>query len=90
MNRNMRKVDTIKLLKRTDGFSGADIEAVVKEAMEEAFITDESELDTDMLLKIIENTRSISETLQEKIKTMKKALSKFHMKPVSSNDSRQP
>ncbi|MEA1969770.1 MAG: AAA family ATPase [Thermodesulfobacteriota bacterium] len=85
-NRNIRNVDTIKLLKATEGYSGGDIEAVVKEAMEDAFIAGEIELNTDILLKIIKNTRSISETLQEKIETMKKSLSKFDMKPASAKN----
>lgn len=88
-HRHARNVDTIKLLKATEGFSGADIEAVIKEAMEEAFIAGEKILDTDMVLKIVENTRSISETLKEKIEKMKRALNKFDMKPASGSDTGQ-
>lgn len=33
-----RDIDTIKLLKETEGFNGADIEVVVKESIENSFI----------------------------------------------------
>ena len=82
-NKLSKAVDTIKLLKQTEGYSGADIEAVVRESVEYAFIN-EAELDTSILLNIINETRSISETLKDKIQKMKKELEKFDMKTASS------
>ncbi len=40
-------------------------------------------MDTSILLKTVKNTRSLSETLKEKIDQMKKSLQKFDMKPAS-------
>ncbi|MGD9732514.1 MAG: AAA family ATPase [Desulfamplus sp.] len=78
-----KRVDTIKLLKDSEGFSGADIEAVVKESIEKSFISDEIELDTSILIQTIKNTRSLSETLKTKIEQMKKALEQYDMKSAS-------
>lgn len=78
-----KKTDSIKLLKESEGFSGADIEAVVKEAIEKAFINDEASVDTALLVDIIKDTKSVSETLKEKIDEMKNALKSFDMKPAS-------
>ncbi|MEZ4525521.1 MAG: AAA family ATPase [Desulfobacterales bacterium] len=85
-----KAVNTIRLLKKTEGFSGADIEAVVKEAIERAFIDNEKEVDTDLLLQTIENTKSLSVTLKDKIADMKKALEKFDMKSASREQSEKP
>ncbi|MBF0228232.1 MAG: AAA family ATPase [Desulfamplus sp.] len=79
-----KRIDTIKLLKDSEGFSGADIEAVVKESIEKAFVSDEIELDTSILLQTIKNTRSLSETLKVKIEKMKKALEQYDMKSASA------
>jgi len=65
-------IDTIKLLKVTHGFSGADIEAVVKETIETAFISDDKTITTEKLLTTIKNTKSISVTLKDKIEALKK------------------
>jgi SpoVK/Ycf46/Vps4 family AAA+-type ATPase len=80
MNKN---IDTIKLLKSTAGYSGADIESVVKEAIEEAFCDGKREVDTNHMLEIIKKTKSISKTLKEKIDELKKVLEKYDMKPAS-------
>lgn len=79
-----KRVDTIKLLKDSEGFSGADIEAVVKESIEKSFISDQIELDTSILIQTIKNTRSLSETLKTKIEQMKKALEQYDMKSASA------
>lgn len=80
MNKN---IDTIKLLKSTAGYSGADIESVVKEAIEEAFCDGKREVNTNHVLEIINKTKSISKTLKEKIDELKKVLEKYDMKPAS-------
>jgi SpoVK/Ycf46/Vps4 family AAA+-type ATPase len=71
------QVDVLKLLKDTDGYSGADIEAVVKETVEAAFISDDKSVATEKLKKTIEKTKSISVTMKDKIETLKKIYEKF-------------
>jgi len=81
--KNNKDIDTIKLLKSTDGFSGADIESVVKETIENAFIESKKEIKTEDIINSIIQTKSISVTLKEKIDEMKKNLEKFDMKPAT-------
>jgi AAA+ superfamily predicted ATPase len=76
-------IDTIKLLKETDGFSGADIEAVVKETIEAAFVSDDKAVTTEKLLEAIRETKSISVTLKDKIAKLKETFEKFDFKAAN-------
>lgn len=76
-------IDTIKLLKETDGFSGADIEAVVKETIEAAFISDDKRVTTEKILNTIKTTKSISVTLKDKIDALKKTFERFDFKAAN-------
>ncbi|GHV65175.1 hypothetical protein AGMMS49587_18990 [Spirochaetia bacterium] len=78
------EVDVIQLLKDTDGYSGADIEAVVKETVEAAFISADRTVTTEKLLKTIKVAKSISETLKEKIDDLKKKYEKYDFKNANT------
>ncbi|MGP1440609.1 MAG: hypothetical protein ACTTJ3_07725 [Treponema sp.] len=79
------KIDVLKLLKKTKGFSGTDIENVVKEAVENAFCSSDENrtVTTDKLLEVISHTKSISETLKDKIDELKKQYEKFNFKKAN-------
>jgi len=77
-----RDIDIIKLLPLTKGYSGADIESVIIEAIEDCFVNDET-LSTEKLVSVIENTKSISVTLKEKIDELKESLKKYDMRNAS-------
>ena len=57
---------------KTDGYSGADIEGVVKEGIENAFINGKSEVSTQDILKAIESTHSLKEIMGDSIIKMEK------------------
>jgi len=76
-------IDTIKLLKETEGFSGADIEAVVKETIEAAFISHDKTLTTEKILNTVKETKSISVTLKEQIDALKKVFEKHDFKAAN-------
>ncbi|GMO37535.1 MAG: AAA family ATPase [Termitinemataceae bacterium] len=78
------EVDVIQLLKDTDGYSGADIEAVVKETVEAAFISTDRTVTTEKLLKTIKVAKSISETLKDKIDELKKKYEKYDFKNANT------
>ena len=63
-------------------FSGADIESIVKTAIETAFWEDR-ELEQTDLLKAIEKTIPIARTLKDKITNLKKNLEKYQISPAS-------
>jgi AAA+ superfamily predicted ATPase len=79
------QVDVIKLLKDTEGYSGADIESLVKDTVEAAFISEDKVVTTEKLKKAIETTKSISITLKDKIENLKKTYEKFDFQ--KANDS---
>lgn len=83
-------INTIALIQPTDGFNGADIEAVVNDTIEQAFIEGRDEITTDDLLQVIEETKSISKTLTEKIKKIKDAVEKMDIKQASTDEAKEP
>ena len=78
-----KSIDSIALIKETDGFNGADLEAVVNDTIERAFIDGESEITTEDLLRSVKDTKSISSTMKDKIEAINKAVSKIDIKPAS-------
>ncbi len=85
-NKWNREIDSIALIKETDGFNGADLEAVVKDTIEMAFIDGKDNITTKDLLKSIKDTKSISSTLKEKINEIKSTIDKIDIKPASRKD----
>lgn len=81
-----KEIDSISLIKETNGFNGADLEAVVKDSIELAFIENRKMLATEDLIKAIKETKSISTTLKEKITQIKDTISKIDIKPASKGD----
>lgn len=82
-----QNIDTIALIKKTEGFNGADLEAAIKDTIELAFIESRITITTDDLMKIINDTKSISNTLKERITQIKDAISKIDIKPASKADT---
>lgn len=82
-----KNIDSIALIKETDGFNGADLEAVIKDTIEMAFIDGRDVITTEDLLKSVRDTKSISNTLKEKIKEIKSTIDKIDIKPASKNDN---
>ena len=85
-NKWNRKIDTIALIKETEGFNGADLEAVVKDTIEKAFIEEKETITTDDLINSVKDTKSISSTLKDKIEEIKATISKIDIKPASRAD----
>ena len=85
-NKWNREIDTITLIKSTEGFNGADLEAVVKETIEKAFIDGQSKITTNDILESIKDTKSISVTLKDKIDQIKSELNKIDIKNASKEN----
>ncbi|MGN1303906.1 MAG: AAA family ATPase [Oscillospiraceae bacterium] len=82
-----KNIDSIALIKETNGFNGADIEAVVKDTIEAAFIDGKDIITTEDLIKSVKDTKSISSTLKDKIKQIKDTIEKIDIKPASREDT---
>lgn len=81
-------IDINKLAKKTEGYCGADIEEVVKNAVENIFILEtkneeEKEITTQDLLDSIKNIDSLTNILADKIKVLKDGYDKFKIKSAS-------
>ena len=73
----------IKLIKETKGYSGADIEAVIKDTIEKAFINDSKTISTEDILLEIHDTKPMSVSLKDKIDNLAKTLKKIDVKHAS-------
>lgn len=78
-----RDLNIISIVKDTEGYNGADLEAIVKDAIESCFIEEKEMLTTEDLKKAQENIKSISTTLAKRIKDIKEAIKDMDLKPAS-------
>jgi ATP-dependent 26S proteasome regulatory subunit len=69
---DLKNIDITELVKRSKGFSGADIEGVVKDAIESAFADDKSSIQTKDILEAIDDTPSLSEIMKDSLEKMTK------------------
>ena len=76
------------LIENTKGFNGADIEAVVNEAMEQCFLRSldnkgKKELDIEDLIKLVSDTISITKSCKKQIEDMEKIFKESSFKDAS-------
>ncbi len=83
-----KEIDSIALIKETEGFNGADLEAVVKDTIERAFIEGYKIITTENLIKSIKETKSISKTLKDKIAEIKSTIEKIDIKLASRGEKK--
>lgn len=81
--KDLPSIDLPALVRKTEGYSGSDIEGVVKDAIEEAFTQDKDTLTTELLLSAIAGTASLSEIMKESIEKMAKVYKERHFKNAS-------
>ena len=72
-----------KLVEKTDGYCGADLEGIVREGIESAFVNKEETLETNHILEAIESTHSLSEVMKDSIGEMIKTYEKLKLKSAS-------
>ncbi len=81
---DLSSIDIDKLVSKTEGYSGADIEGVVKDAVENAFADDKLNLTTDYILTAINNTHSLSEIMKESLNKLSKEYENRKFKNASA------
>ncbi|WP_298608573.1 AAA family ATPase [uncultured Thiothrix sp.] len=72
-----------KLANKTDGYSGADIESIVTEAIEQAFIDNKTSLTTERLLKVVDATHPLKEVMKNKVEEYQKRFAEMKIKRAS-------
>jgi len=80
---DLKKIRLSDLVIKTKGFSGADIEGVVKDAVEKAFVEGKDAVETQDLLDAIQNTHSLSEIMKDAIEKMAEEYKKRKFKNAS-------
>lgn len=80
---DMTKIKLSDLVSKTEGYSGADIEGVVKEAVECAFADGKDAVTTEDILAAIRNTNSLSVIMKEPLEKMKKEYEQRKLKNAS-------
>lgn len=69
---DLKNIRISELVAKTKGFSGADIEGVIKDAVETAFGDDKNNVQTQDIINAINNTHSLSELMKESLENMAK------------------
>ena len=80
---DLDKIDLNVLVSKTQGYSGADVEGVVIEAIESAFVDNSPCLNTEYILSAITNTHSLSEIMKESLTNLSKEYENRHFKSAS-------
>lgn len=78
--KNIRVKDLVSM---TEGFSGADIEGVVKDAIESAFAENKASIQTEDVIDAIKDTHSLSEIMKEALEKMTKEYENRKFKSAS-------
>ena len=71
-SQDLKNINIVELVKASKGFSGADIEGVIKDAVESAFADDKTSIQTHDILDAINNTHSLSEIMKDALDKMAK------------------
>ena len=72
-----------ELAKKTEGYCGADIESVVKESIEQAFVAKKPKVTMDDLNDVMQDMTPLREMLKDKITSMEDAVKRLKIKPAS-------
>lgn len=77
-------IDLEKLSRETNGFNGSDLEGIIKEAAEKAFLDGKKTITTELLMSVRRDSKSISDIQTDKIKALRESLKKYDIKPASA------
>ena len=77
------KINLNDIVAQTKGYSGADIEGVVKESVENVFADERKELTNQDILSSIKNTHSLSELMKDSLDKMSKIYEERKFKNAS-------
>ena len=69
---DLKYINLDVLVKKTNGYSGADIEGVVRDGVEEAFAKGKNCVDTNDIILAINNTHSLSEIMKDSLDIISK------------------
>ena len=77
-------IDIAEVARSTKGFSGADLENVVKDAIEQAFVDGQRSLTTSLLLDSAKEAVPLAQLMKDKLKDYPDKLRSMGIKSASS------
>ena len=80
---DLANIDINSLVSQTEGYSGADVEGVVIDAVESAFVDGSGALTNEHINSAIKNTHSLSEIMKESLTNLSKEYENRHFKSAS-------
>ncbi len=80
---DLKDIDIPALVRETNGYSGADLEGIVKDSIEVAFAAGMDHVDTEDIKRAIRETRPLSEIMKESLDKMEKEYEKRKYKSAS-------
>ena len=81
---DLANIDISSLVSKTEGYSGADVEGVVIDAVESAFVDGRGALTTEYINTAIKNTHSLSEIMKESLTNLSKEYENRHFKDMKT------
>ena len=81
--KDVSAIDIPRLVSKTEGYSGADLESVVKDGVESAFVNGKANVTTEDIEASIRQTHSLSEIMKEPLAAMKKVYEQNKFKSAS-------
>ena len=84
------KIHVSELAKTTEGFSGADLEGLVKDAIEEAFFDDEADLDTNRLRTLAKTSRTQANATKKNTSELRDKFKDMGIRPASGKRPERP
>ena len=80
---DLETIDLKKLTAATQGYSGADIEGVVRDSIEEVFADGRDKLTTEDIERAVKNTHSLMEVMKESLEKLKEHYKEHKFKNAS-------
>ncbi len=80
---DLETIDLKKLTAATQGYSGADIEGVVRDSIEEVFADGRDKLTTEDIERAIKNTHSLMEVMKDSLEKLEKHYKEHKFKNAS-------
>jgi SpoVK/Ycf46/Vps4 family AAA+-type ATPase len=84
--KDVKNIRIDELVAATEGFSGAEIESVVSEGVEQAFISGKGSVTTEDIIERIKDTKPLSETMREQITKMAEEYEKRGFRPATKTN----
>lgn len=80
---DLQDINLGKLALESGGYCGADIESIVNDGIEDAFVAGRERIATDDILMAMKQTHPIAETMKDSIKKMQETYKERHFKRAS-------